>query len=172
MAAELWLRGSKVRSEYYGARLRLEVQADAAQGLTRTPTARLVQPPAALQRTRQPVGRLHEARRRRGHRKPRVALRLRPLSQPRPRCRAVGQHEVRLQRAGEEKLAEESSRLLVTSCRKGGLRRRIERRRAPVGLAPRIDERSHLRPRRWQVRKGGGQSKLAIHRRINSGSPC
>ena len=37
VAAELWLRGSKVRSEYYGARLQLdsrEVQADAAQGLT------------------------------------------------------------------------------------------------------------------------------------------
>ena len=33
--AELWLRGSKVRSEYYGARLQLEsreVQADAVQG--------------------------------------------------------------------------------------------------------------------------------------------
>ena len=43
VAAELWLRGSKVRSEYYGARLQLEsreVQADAALGLTRTSSSR------------------------------------------------------------------------------------------------------------------------------------
>ena len=35
VAVERWLRGSKVRSEYYGARLQLEsreVQADAVQG--------------------------------------------------------------------------------------------------------------------------------------------
>ena len=43
VAVERWLRGSKVRSEYYGARLQLgsrAVQADAVQGLTRTSSSR------------------------------------------------------------------------------------------------------------------------------------